>query len=239
MKSSFIDNQEITIEFIDSRSVTLNKELPLVLIPGLSESAEDYIPLMKLFSRRCIAISLRGRGKSDAPKTGYTLEDHSSDINAVIKHLELDEFILMGYSRGVSYALDYAFTNLHSVKGLILGDYPAHHTQLPPEWVEHYLASPPWRGKSVSERMPLHSIYGIQRESHQVLFWDQLCLIESPVLVIRGGKEGSALSILDGAKYVKKSSKVNLITFEESSHNIFEPSLERFVDMVEEFIENL
>ncbi|MBO0600033.1 alpha/beta hydrolase [Sporosarcina sp. E16_3] len=239
MESSLIGNKETTIEFIDSESGATNNRLPFVIIPGLSESAEDYIPLMKLLSSRCIAISLRGRGKSDAPKMGYSLEDHISDIKSVIKHLKLDEFILMGFSRGVSYALGYAFTNLNSVKGIVLGDYPAHHTQLPPEWVDYFLASPPWRGKSVSERMKPHAIDGIQRDSKQVSFWDKLNLIQSPILIIQGGKEGSALSVEDSVQYLEKISKADLIVFEESNHNIFEPDLDKFVNVVEEFIENL
>ena len=54
---------------------------------------------------------------------GYTLEDHISDIDAVIKHLGLKEFILFGYSRGVSYTIGYAIQNASLLKGLIIGDF--------------------------------------------------------------------------------------------------------------------
>lgn len=95
-------------------------------------------------------MTLRGRGKSGLPKGGYTLEEHISDIHAVIKHLALKEFILMGYSRGVSYTIGYAIKNTNLLKGLIIGDYPAIHTQLPPGWVDFYSSLPPWRGKPIS-----------------------------------------------------------------------------------------
>ena len=118
-KNGWVDNNGTNIHFIDSNFDT-NQDLPFVIIPGLSESAEDYIPLLKiLFPRRCIALTLRGRGNSDAPQKGYTLEDHISDIEAVIKHLELNAFILMGFSRGVSYTLGYTLTNSDSIKGLM------------------------------------------------------------------------------------------------------------------------
>lgn len=238
-KNGWVDNNGTNIHFIDSNFDT-NQDLPFVIIPGLSESAEDYIPLLKiLFPRRCIALTLRGRGNSDAPQKGYTLEDHISDIEAVIKHLELNAFILMGFSRGVSYTLGYTLTNSDSIKGLILGDYPAYHSQLLPEWVEFFSSLPPWRGKSLSERMKLHALYGLQKDSKHVLFWDKLSSILCPVLVIRGGKHGAALSIDDGEKYLKKIPNSNLVVFEDSDHNIFDPSLEKFVNTVELFFKTI
>lgn len=235
-KNNWIKHNGTSIHYIDS-NVNTHQELPFVIIPGLSEAAEDYIPLMHLLnSRRCIAITLRGRGNSDAPQSGYSLEDHISDIEAVINHLELNEFILMGFSRGVSYALGYSFSNLSSIKALVLGDYPAYHSQLPPGWVEFFSSLPPWRGKALAERMKIHSLNGLQKESKQVLFWDQLSSITCPVLVIRAGKKGAVLSEYDGEKYLEKIPHSKLVVFEESDHNLFEPSLVNFVNTVEESI---
>lgn len=240
LKNYWINNHGTSIHFYDSNPNTNNLKLPFVMIPGLSESAEDYIPVMEmLFPRRCIAISLRGRGKSDAPQIGYTLEDHISDIESVIKHLEINEFILMGFSRGVSYALGYALTNLSSIKGLVLGDYPAYHSQLPTGWVEYFSSLPPWRGKSLSERIKTHTLYGLQKESKQILFWDKLSSISCPTLVIRGGKVDAVLSKDDGVKYLEKIQNSNLVVFEESNHNIFKPNLKKFVDTIQEFFETI
>jgi pimeloyl-ACP methyl ester carboxylesterase len=153
----------------------------------------------------------------------------------VISHLEMNEFVLMGFSRGVSYALGYALKNLSLVKGLVLGDYPAIHSQLPPGWVEFFTSLPPWRGKSLPERMKTHALSGLQKDSKQVLFWDKLRSIPCPVLVIRGGKPGAALSKEDGVRYLEEIPKSNLVVFEESSHNLFEPCLEKLVHTMKEF----
>jgi pimeloyl-ACP methyl ester carboxylesterase len=237
-KNVYINNCGTTLHLIDSNST--NGELPIVITPGLSESAEDYIPVMELLApRRCIAITLRGRGKSDAPQFGYTLEDHISDIEAVIRHLKMNEFVLMGFSRGVSYALGYALKNLGVVKGLVLGDYPAIHSQLPPGWVEFFSSLPPWKGKSLPERMKTHALSGLQKESKQVLFWNKLSSISCPVLIIRGGKPGAALSVEDGVRYLEEIPKSNLVVFEESSHNLFEPRLEKLVNTMKEFFKTV
>ncbi|MEK6190216.1 MAG: alpha/beta hydrolase [Carnobacterium alterfunditum] len=235
----WVDNNGTNIHFMES-NFKANQDLPFIIIPGLSETAEDYLPLLKAFApRRCIVITLRGRGNSDAPLNGYTLENHISDIDAVIKHLGLTEITLMGFSRGVSYTLGYALDHIDSVKGLVLGDYPALHSQLPPEWADFFSALPPWRGRALSERMKTHAIDGLQKDSKYVAFWDELNAIKCPVLVIRGGKQGSALSITDGKKYVEKIPQANLVVFEESDHNIFEPKVDRFVDRVEQFLTSI
>ncbi|EGA90226.1 hypothetical protein GPDM_06770 [Planococcus donghaensis MPA1U2] len=234
-----VDNNGTNIHFIDSK-FEANQDLPFIIVPGLSETAEDYIPLLKaLAPRRCIAITLRGRGSSDAPLNGYTLEDHISDIDAVIKHLGLNEIILMGFSRGVSYTLAYALAHLDSIKGLVLGDYPALHSKLPPKWADFFSALPPWRGRALSERMKTHAIDGLQKDSKYVEFWDELNAIKCPVLIIRGEKQGSALSIADGEMYLEKVPQANLVVFEESDHNIFEPNLDRFIDRVELFFNSI
>lgn len=39
---------------------------PVLICPGLSESANDYVDLMSdIKNRRCITLSFRGRGKSE------------------------------------------------------------------------------------------------------------------------------------------------------------------------------
>ncbi|MBP2243172.1 pimeloyl-ACP methyl ester carboxylesterase [Cytobacillus eiseniae] len=236
---NWVDNHGINIHFIETNA-HLKEKAPLVMIPGLSESADDYLSVIEnLPPRHCIIITLRGRGKSDTPQTGYRLEDHVSDIDAVITYLGLKDFILFGFSRSVSYALKYTLKNKKLVKGLIIGDYPAIHTQLPQGWVEFFSTLPPWRGKPLSERMSLTALHGIQKESAQVIFWDDLPSIECPVLIIRAGKQSAALSIEAGEQYIEKMPQANIVVFEESDHNIFEPHLDTFSQTIDSFMDKI
>lgn len=237
-RDSWVDNNGINIHFVETNA-NLKEDPPLVIIPGLLESAEDYLSVIENLSpRHCIIITLRGRGKSDTPEAGYSLDDHISDIEAVVKHLELKDFILFGYSRSVSYVLGYSLKNKHLVKGLMIGDYPAVHTQLPQGWVEFFSSLPPWRGKPLSQRMSPTALHGIQKESSLVKFWDDLSSIECPVLIIRAGKHGAALSLEAGEQYLEKMPQAKLVVFEESDHNIYEPSLDTFIQTIDSFMEN-
>lgn len=236
-KDCWVDNKGIHIHFIEANA-DKKEEAPLVIIPGLSESAEDYIAIIeKLSPRHCIIITLRGRGKSDTPETGYTLYDHVSDIDAVVQHLKLRNFFLFGYSRSVSYVLQYALNNKTIIKGLIIGDYPAIHTQLPQGWVEFFSSLPPWRGKPLSERMSMTALQNIQKESSQVLFWDDLSSIECPVLIIRAGKQGAALSVEAAEQYTEKMPQANIVVFDESDHNLFEPHIDPLIQTMETFMD--
>lgn len=235
ISEGWVENQDVRIHYIDSYPEN-SKGIPIVFIPGLSESAEDYLNLMSFLStRRCVAITFRGRGKSSSPETGYSLNDHVNDIEAVVNHIGLKLFFLMGYSRGVSYAIAYGLRHLQFLAGLIIGDYPAQHTLLPPEWTEWFLSTS-WRGKKISERMKPHAVVALQKESEQILFWDNLSSINCPVLILRGGQEDSLLVEEQAEKYLRNLQNAKVEVFKESGHDLQYPDYDRFVKTINNFL---
>lgn len=105
VEERYVNNRGVNIHVMEANRGSKDG-WPLVVIPGLAEAAEDYREVVeKLYPRHCVVITLRGRGRSDAPASGYTLKDHVSDIEAAIEELEVRQFVLMGFSRGVAYAL--------------------------------------------------------------------------------------------------------------------------------------
>ena len=212
---------------------------PLLIIPGTAEAAEDYLDLMEaLAPRRCIALSLRGRGQSSAPRHGYTLEDHVTDIEALTDALKLPPFCLMGYSRGVTYALGYAVRNPRTLAGLIIGDYPAHHPALPPEWVEQFMEST-CRGVPVTERMMPYVLEGLQREGADVPLWDYLPRLTCPVLILRGGQPGSLLSTRATERYLDLLPDARVVRFEDTGHRLWEPDFGRYVVTLGGFLQRI
>ncbi|WP_025027581.1 alpha/beta fold hydrolase [Caldalkalibacillus mannanilyticus] len=163
------------------------------------------------------------------------MEHHIQDIGSVVRQEKLEEFIIFGFSRGVSYALGFALKNSSKVRGLILGDYPAVHTKLADQWVEWFINLPPWKGKTALKRMKRYAIERIQKESSEKEFWHELSTLECPVLVIRGGKQGAILSDELCQKYKESLTNVKTICFEDSDHNLFQPNLESFTQTVNTF----
>jgi len=71
---------------------------------------------------RVIAIDLRGRGLSDKPPTGYSIEHHCKDILALMNDQGLERPVLMGHSLGAFISLVFAARNPQRVDRLILVD---------------------------------------------------------------------------------------------------------------------
>ncbi|MDQ0858789.1 alpha/beta fold hydrolase [Bacillus sp. V2I10] len=70
---------------------------------------------------RCIAMDIRGFGKSDRPWTGYSYDRLADDVRAVIDSLQLKEITLAGFSMGGAIAIRYmARHGEHQVSKLAL-----------------------------------------------------------------------------------------------------------------------
>lgn len=208
---------------------------PLVICPGLSETAEEYVDLMEYLSpRKCIALSFRGRGQSDTPETGYTLEDHVSDIEAVVDAAQIGSFHLYAYSRGVSYALGYLRRNMPKVVSAMLQDYPAEHKRMPEEWVNEYIYEylVPF---SRQQNIRPEAVRGIQRESEQVYFRFPM---HKKLLVLRGLLEGSLLDNEGIKGYQKLSTETEYAEFHDSGHDIRGSEKELLYRTLHEYIRN-
>ncbi len=71
---------------------------------------------------KVIAMDLRGRGLSDKPPTGYSIENHCKDILALLKDQGLKRPVLMGHSLGAFISLVFAARFPKKIDRLILVD---------------------------------------------------------------------------------------------------------------------
>ena len=71
---------------------------------------------------RVMAMDLRGRGLSDKPSSGYSVEHHCQDVLALMDDLGLERPVLMGHSLGAFIALVFAAQHPQRVDRLILVD---------------------------------------------------------------------------------------------------------------------
>jgi pimeloyl-ACP methyl ester carboxylesterase len=91
--------------------------------------------------RRLISADRRGMGRSSAPASGYTPQEFTKDNEAIVVAAELKDFVVYGHSLGVPIAVAYALEHRETVRGLILGDFPAVWPRLSEEWLARVLAS--------------------------------------------------------------------------------------------------
>jgi non-heme chloroperoxidase len=76
---------------------------PIVLIHGYPLSGaswERQVPALLEAGHRVITYDRRGFGKSSQPSSGYNYDTFAEDLHKLIKHLDLQDFALAGFSMG-------------------------------------------------------------------------------------------------------------------------------------------
>jgi len=213
-----------------------------VVAPGIWEPAERALPLLEAVDGHAVAVSFRGRGDSDTPRRGYDLEHHLGDLEAVVDASGAECLCLLGFSRGVGYALGYAARHRSRVAGMVLVDSKARHSAPQPGTADM------WKGRThlgrpIPEFIRGIALDGMERESREVLFWDELPLLDVPVLVLRGTWRESPIpsnvSEEDASRYERLLRFGEVIEFERSGHMIPDEEPERYAATVKRFFHAL
>jgi pimeloyl-ACP methyl ester carboxylesterase len=240
MKSYFVHNGSVDLHVLENREYS--SETPsLLVIGGLWEPAERAIPLLSGLSSHVVAVSLRGRGLSSTPLTGYGLEEHLSDIEAVVKHCKLKNYCVLGFSRGAAYSIAWSLGNQHDMCGLILVDQPPIHGKSGPNYVEFwsnfiYLEVP------ILNYMRLNALEGIDREALEVDFSSQLSQLMIPVNIFVGRNRDAKIptDLRDSVLklYTEQIHKCQVVEFLQSGHMIPDEEQQKYIEEVALFIEN-
>jgi pimeloyl-ACP methyl ester carboxylesterase len=236
--SVFVDHDGVRIHALDNRRV--DAELPPVLVvPGMGEYADEYDWLLDaLGERRVVVVDVRGRGRSDVPDRGYRWEDHIGDLRSAVEQLDIDEPIVVAFSRGSSYALGYALHHPAELRGLVIGDYFARHVGLPVEFAEQQLATK-IRGVLIADRMSNHAVRQVFAESREVPLWDRLTEIPCPVLVIRGGRKGALVNDELAEQWQASLPTVELETIADAGHDLWSRDVDAYLAVLVPFLERV
>jgi pimeloyl-ACP methyl ester carboxylesterase len=235
--SVFASNAAVRLHVLDNRRVSAAP--PVLVVPGMGERADEYAWLLGgLGDRRVLVADLRGRGRSDAPRVGYTWEDHIGDLHAVVESLGLERPVLVAFSRGSSYALGYALASPDRVRGLVVGDYSPRHVGLPAEFAERQLRLE-IRGVPVAQRMPEHAVRGVVAESREVPLHERLTELSCPVLVIRGGRRGAVVTDELARKWRTSLPSVKMATIAGAGHDLWSGDPDAYLAVVLPFLEGI
>lgn len=238
MKSFFVDNGDLKIHVLEN-GISSSKVPSLLVISGIWEPAERAIPILSGISSHVVALSLRGRGLSSTPEIGYSLEDHLSDIEAVVKHCKLQDYCVLGFSRGASYALGWSLKNQQDMSGLIIGDQPPIHTKLSSEHVEFW-SSLEYLGVPILNFMRRTAFEGLEKEAKEIDFSSRISQLKIPVTLFVGkNKEAKIPSDVSDEVlqlYKKEISYFKVIEFFKSGHMIPDEEPEKYIEEITYFI---
>ncbi|MCA1553128.1 MAG: alpha/beta hydrolase, partial [Chloroflexi bacterium] len=98
----------------------------VVLLHGFTDSGLCWMRVAERLQSDydVVMLDARGHGKSDAPASGYTAEDHAPELAGAIQSLGLDRPVLLGHSMGGATAVATAKQFPSLVRALILEDPP-------------------------------------------------------------------------------------------------------------------
>jgi pimeloyl-ACP methyl ester carboxylesterase len=96
--------------------------VPLILLHGYSDSWRSYQPLMDALPAtvRAIAVSLRGHGDSDKPRTPCDAPVMATDLMEFVDRLGIARAVIAGHSMGSLVAQRFAATAPQRTLGLVL-----------------------------------------------------------------------------------------------------------------------
>ena len=222
------------IRYLDNRP-DAESGLPILFSPGVTDFADEYRGMLEFFApRRVVVVEVRGRGRSDAPESGYAVQDQADDLEAVVRDAGFDRMHVMTFSRGTSSALTVALRHPARTASISIGDYLAIELALPPEWPQRHWALR-WRGRPMPERINRHVLDEIQRASVARPLWDDVAALGVPVLVARGSA-GGIVTDRAVAQYRRAIPGVEVVTIPGAGHDLFRPDRLRYPSHVADFL---
>lgn len=162
--------------------------------------------------RRLISPDRRGMGKSSAPASGYTPTEFTKDTEAIVVAAELEDLVVYGHSLGVPIAIAYALARRGTVRGLVLGDYPAVWPRLSEDWLARALATSGMRSRDAVRHM--------QRESVETPYWDDLATLGVPILAVTGTDASVRLRPDDAERYRLACGPASVVAIEGADHSL-------------------
>lgn len=226
--SRTVDAGGVRIHFLDTGDDGTGRP-PIVFAPGVTDIALDYESVLDDLGRRAVVVDFRGRGLSETPPAGYSMEGHIADLSAVVGEVTEGPVHLMSFSRGTCYAIGWAIENAGRVLSFSIGDYPGRVIEFPEDIVTRFMAGT-WRGTPVAERVSEVALSGVVREAVPREFWGDLATFDVPFLIVRAGKD-SFIDDDDWKRYARLAD-VRTVTFEDSPHDLFRPDRTRYPRLV-------
>jgi pimeloyl-ACP methyl ester carboxylesterase len=99
---------------------------PLVLVHGYTGDISDWRHQFPEFSKthRVLAMDMRGHGRSEAPadRSSYTMEQMADDVEALVDHVGLEQYHLLGHSMGGGVVQEIALRSPQKLLSLTLHD---------------------------------------------------------------------------------------------------------------------
>ncbi|MFZ2137011.1 MAG: alpha/beta fold hydrolase [Xanthobacteraceae bacterium] len=224
--ASSFTHDAVEIAFLDE-----GRGEPIVLVHGFASTAQvnwvhpGWVATLTRGGRRVIALDNRGHGASTKlyDPAAYHSARMADDIRALLDHLELGRADVMGYSMGARISAFFALAHPQRLRRVIFGGLGIHLVRGVglPESIAAALEAPSladvhdpvgrmFRSFAEQTKSDLAALAACLRGSRQTLTATQVALIEAPVLVAVGTKDGIAGSAHDLASLMPRARAIDI-----------------------------
>ena len=226
--------------FFDSNGVTLHciecyeqrEQIPLIIIPGATTTAKDIVnDMYESFPYYHYVLDMRGKGFSEVPETGYSVENLANDVWSMMQQLDIPKAVVFGYSVGAGIALELYSQQPNHIVGVVLGDYPPIYPPFDQEWAD--------RAKQINPHLHPTFFEATVRESKFKEFVGVLADMTCPSLLIKGGKEGSLFPNEYIDLFEQTAQKGQIAILEDSDHDIFMPNSQVLSNVLLNFMKQI
>jgi pimeloyl-ACP methyl ester carboxylesterase len=227
MEHQFVQNGELKLHQIIRGAVATDPTI--LIIPGMDEAAEDRSYLSLDERLQTIILSVRGRGQSSSPTSGYKLADQASDVEACISSDR--KFILVGISAGAAFALRAAVRRASNIAAVVVADFPPFY----PRYASKWAASA--RSKQHGQMNDV-SIDGVVADNEWVDLDAELTTLSFPIVVIHGDQDDAILNEDYLDRYRKACKDCRIHKVKGSGHDVLGP-YSKGIDVVRTEIDRL
>jgi len=225
----------IRIRFLDNAPESPTG-LPIVFSPGMTDFADEYVEMLQFFApRQMIVIEVRGRGRSEIPTSGYRSVDHARDLKAAVAQAGFEQFHLMTFSRGTTWALDMMLEIPERVISLSIGDYWAREHAIAEEYSATFMATR-FRGKAMKDRIDPTVVKQIFANSVDRDLLEDVVNTKIPLLLAIGSLEGCLVDEAYVRTLRERLPNAVVAQIPNSSHDIFKADRLAFPRLVSDFI---
>jgi pimeloyl-ACP methyl ester carboxylesterase len=113
ISAAFATSDHVNLHYLEAGAGRV-----LLFIPGWSQTATMFRPLIDDLSRdhRVVAIDMRGHGESTKPSHGYRIARLAKDLSEFLASSDFTDVTLIGHSMGC--AVIWSFLELHDTKNI-------------------------------------------------------------------------------------------------------------------------
>jgi pimeloyl-ACP methyl ester carboxylesterase len=230
MKSCFFERDGVRLHALECG--TAPADIPIIIIPGATTNAQEIADdFSAAFSHLHYVLDMRGKGQSDVPTTGYSVESLAADVWAFMQHKNIEKAVVFGYSVGTGIALELYSQHRDAIAGVVIGDY----VPIYPPFSEAWAA----RAQEQNPHLSPTFFEATVRESELREYVPLLKTMTCPCLLVKGGKEGSLFPDEYIPLFEGSTPQGEVVVLADSDHDIFLPDPQVLADVLLRFMQKV